>query len=414
MTELPDYGCAMWQREEHAEFIFQDFPVRYVLKVAGLFSTSTQARIESIDYDIQLAFDQLVLDDVRLLAPGESGEMIRVWRALEEQGPLIFPEAFLVALCGVLPTVPEGYDVEKMGKLPFVIRGVFPPRQAPFFGTGKARTTKPICFAEEARTVPIRWLKNNAVPGTVVDPPRLWKGSLIRVVSIGPGRVKSEVWDGTTWISGGTLLDADRGLPADSSALAQFGVLPEAAVSPSAVHELDESVSQEEVPEHQADRYSFSEMDRDLLGAAALLLKKVVAADTLRPAQLVSVAKLQYVVSRLPRVTTDLDLTVSVIGPRRKFGEIETWHYWDVGIEGERLFLESGGHFYRPSTGGDSFTTMNWSAVPGEAAEFDDYRETHRIVPDIETFENGVAGVEFTSGAYRIEVNDFDNPLLEE
>jgi hypothetical protein len=50
----------------------------------------------------------------------------------------------------------------------------------------------------------------------------------------------------------------------------------------------------------------------------------------------------------------DLAVTVSVIGPRRKFDEIETWHYWDLGIEDEHLFLASGGHFYDPRTGGDA------------------------------------------------------------
>src|SRR5450755_2989103 len=76
-------------------------------------------------------------------------------------------------------------------------------------------------------------------------------------------------------------------------------------------------------------RYSFDSRDRTLLGAAAVLLKKVAAA-TLRPAQMVSVAKLQHVFSRLPRVTPDLEVKISAIGPRCKFDEIETWHYWDI------------------------------------------------------------------------------------
>ena len=113
------------------------------------------------------------------------------------------------------------------------------------------------------------------------------------------------------------------------------------------------------------ERYSFDARDRALLTAAAVLLKKVAAA-TLRPAEMVSVAKLQHVLSHLPRVTPDLEITVSVRGPRRRFGEIETWHYWEIGIEGEQLSMSSGGYFYQSSTGGDSFTTMSWSAVPGQ------------------------------------------------
>ena len=410
-NELPDYGYAMWQRGEGSEFIFQDFPLKYLLKVAGIFSTATAARIESIDYLVQIAFHPVELANIKLLAPAESAEMIRVSTALQDPGPLFFPEVFLVAFCAVLPTVPEGYDVEKEGKLPFVVRGVFPPHGAPIFGTGKARSTKLICFADEARTVPMRWLKNEAEPGAVVDPPRLWKGGLIRVVSTGPGRVRPEIWDGRTWVSGGTLVDADQGVPADAAALAHFGVLPEPAVCSSIV---PTSVSDDaELSEDQSDRYILTAMDRDLLDAAAVLLKKVAGADTLRPAQLVSVAKLQHTLSHLPRVTPNLDVTVSVVGPSRKFDEIETWHYWEVGIEGERLFLETGGHFYQPSTGGDSFTTMNWTAVPGQAAVCDDYSAGLWMVPDVETFSVGVAGIEFVSQSYRIEIVDSDNALLD-
>ena len=60
-------------------------------------------------------------------------------------------------------------------------------------------------------------------------------------------------------------------------------------------------------------------------------------------------------------MTPDLGVTVQVTGPRREFGEIETWHYWEVAVEGDRLSISSGGHFHQPSTGGDSFTTMNWT-----------------------------------------------------
>ena len=164
------------------------------------------------------------------------------------------------------------------------------------------------------------------------------------------------------------------------------------------------------MPEH----YSFDKRDRALLTAAAALLKKVASAETLHPAELVSVAKLQHVLSILPRVAHNLEVTVSVVGPRRKFGEIETWHYWEIGIEGKQLSISSGGHFYQPSTGGDSFTTMNWTAVPEEPAELGDYRATLEMVPDVQSFPEAVAGIEFASGAYRIEITDSENSLLEE
>lgn len=150
------------------------------------------------------------------------------------------------------------------------------------------------------------------------------------------------------------------------------------------------------------------------MAAATALLKKIVGAEILRPAGLVSVAKLLHVLSRLPGVTPDLEVTVSVIGPRRKFGEIETWHYWDIGVEGEMIAIGSGGHYYDPSTGGDSFTTMQWRAVPDAPAEFDDYLNHLSIVPDAQPFADATIEIEFLSGGYRIEVTDPHNDLLEE
>jgi hypothetical protein len=162
------------------------------------------------------------------------------------------------------------------------------------------------------------------------------------------------------------------------------------------------------------DRYMFDERDHALVTAAATLLKKVANAETLRPAELVSVAKLQHALSILPRVTHDVEVTVSVVGPRLMSGEIETWHYWDIGIEQEQLSIVSGGHFYQPTTGGDSFTTMNWTAVPEESAELDDYRETLWMVPDVQSFPEAVADIAFAEHAYRIKVTDSDNALLED
>lgn len=160
--------------------------------------------------------------------------------------------------------------------------------------------------------------------------------------------------------------------------------------------------------------YCIGERDEHLLRAATALLNKVASAETLRPAELVSVAKLQHVFSRLPQVTPYLEVTVSVIGSRRKFGEIETWHYWDIGVEGEMITIGSGGHYYHPQTGGDSFTTMQWTAVPEEPAELDDYLDHLSIVPDARSFADGATETEFLSGDYRIEVTDPNNDLLED
>ena len=160
------------------------------------------------------------------------------------------------------------------------------------------------------------------------------------------------------------------------------------------------------------DCYRFNSQDRDLIDAAAGLLKEIVAFEKLCPAKLVSVAKVQHVLSRLPRVTSDLNVTISVVGPRHNFDEVETWHYWEVATEGEQLSISSGGHYYHPSTGGDSFTTMNWIAMPEEPAVCEDYRDQLWMVPDVQSFPEGVAAIDFASRCYKIEISDPDNLLL--
>jgi hypothetical protein len=105
-----------------------------------------------------------------------------------------------------------------------------------------------------------------------------------------------------------------------------------------------------------SERYQFGAKDHVLLGAAAALLKKVAVTEITKPAQLVSVAKLQHVLSILPRAASGIDVTVSVSSPRRNVGEIETRDWWGVAVEKDRLSIWSGGHFNRPSTSGGSFT----------------------------------------------------------
>src|SRR5438552_12975248 len=94
--------------------------------------------------------------------------------------------------------------------------------------------------------------------------------------------------------------------------------------------------------------YSFNSRDLDLIDAAAVLLKELVAFEILRPARLVSIAKVQHLLTRLPGVTPDLNVAISVVGPGHNFDEVGTWHYWEIAIEGERLSISSGGHYYCP------------------------------------------------------------------
>jgi hypothetical protein len=162
------------------------------------------------------------------------------------------------------------------------------------------------------------------------------------------------------------------------------------------------------------ERYKLGAKDEETLEAAASLLKKVASAGTTRPAQLVSVAKVLHVLSVLPRVTPEVTAFVSVSSPRRKFGDIETYHWWTVEVEeGRRLRIWSGGHYYQRSTGGDTFTTMSWRANTEEPAEMDDYREALWMVPGVPSFSEGVESIDLASEGYSIEIVDHDNGLLD-
>ena len=136
-------------------------------------------------------------------------------------------------------------------------------------------------------------------------------------------------------------------------------------------------------------KYESTRSDSPLVGAAIVLLDKVIKSGVLSPAQLVSIAKLFQVYCRLPRITPGLEIKVTITSPRNKFGDVETYYWWDVGVQDEMLEISSGGHFYRPSSGGDTFSIMRWIISPGYDAEFDDYLENLSIVPDACSFVSG-------------------------
>ncbi len=163
-----------------------------------------------------------------------------------------------------------------------------------------------------------------------------------------------------------------------------------------------------------SERYQFESKDYPLLEAAAVLLRKVAAAETTEAAELVSIAKLQHILAALPRVTSDINVTVSVVSPCRKFEETETFHWWDISVDDECLSISSGGHFYRPTTGGDTFSTMRWTAIPERAAELEDFRDSLWMVPDVCSFPEGVANIDLSAPGFKVEVTDEDNPLLDE
>ena len=167
------------------------------------------------------------------------------------------------------------------------------------------------------------------------------------------------------------------------------------------------------VSDDSPELYILDGRDRALLAAASALLGKIAGA-TLQMAEMVSVAKLLHIISRLPRVSSSVEVSVSVTTPKRHFGEIETFYWWEIAVEENRLSISGGGHFFRPSTGGDTFTTMTWAAVPDEVSDYLDYRDNLAIVPDVQSFPDAVESMDFGSRGYKVEITDPDNPLLED
>ena len=161
-------------------------------------------------------------------------------------------------------------------------------------------------------------------------------------------------------------------------------------------------------------KYHLCDRDQSLVAAASALVAKISDSHLLNPAQLVSVNKLAELLRRFPKVTKDVNVQLSVVGPRRKFGDIETYYYWDIESDFGTLNIKGGGHFYRPSTGGDTFSIMFWQISPNESGELNEHLECHSIVPDILPFEQAVEAMDFIFENYKIEISDSDNSLLED
>ncbi len=161
------------------------------------------------------------------------------------------------------------------------------------------------------------------------------------------------------------------------------------------------------------ERYLFNEVDQRIVSSAVLLLEKIVRSSLITPAQLISVAKNLHVLTSLPQVSSEIIVSVCLSGPRRIFGEHEIHHYWNVDIERTRIDVYSGGYFYRESTGGDSFTLLQWTALPGTEADSNDYLALHWIVDDARPFDRDVEEIDLSEIGYSLEVHDEDNSFLE-
>lgn len=162
------------------------------------------------------------------------------------------------------------------------------------------------------------------------------------------------------------------------------------------------------------DGYELNACDKKLVALMSDLLERAMRAPFMTAAKMVSVAKVLHVLRRLPAVSSEMDVRIDINGPTHMFGDHRIRHDWSIEVEDECITIKSGGHFHRPSTGGDSFTCVIWCAWPCGETEFHDYSENHSIVDDIQPFEEEVAGIDFSERGYSLDVSDEKNTLLED
>jgi len=156
--------------------------------------------------------------------------------------------------------------------------------------------------------------------------------------------------------------------------------------------------------EGEDERYLLTAGDREIVASTRALLWKLIRSSLLSAAQVRHVARVVEVLERFPETSDDLDILIELAGPRRRFGEHEIHHYWKIRVEGDLIEIGSGGYFWRPSTGGDSFTCMAWTASPEVEARLDDYLDRLSLVDDAQPFQVEVAQLDLSCAGYRVDI----------
>lgn len=160
--------------------------------------------------------------------------------------------------------------------------------------------------------------------------------------------------------------------------------------------------------------YVMNDNDWTLIRGASNLLSKLTEAPWVRPAERVTIFKLQHVLSKLPH-TTELDfINLSLSGPQKFFGDIKVFDWWEIEFGDGELRISNGGYFHRPSSGGDTFTSTHWFLSPDNESDYDDFLHSLKIVPDAAAFPDSVERIDLSAGGYSLTLTDETNTLLEE
>jgi hypothetical protein len=156
--------------------------------------------------------------------------------------------------------------------------------------------------------------------------------------------------------------------------------------------------------------YRLNKADMQVIAAIGRLLKRLAASESIGPAQLVSVAKVLHVLSRLPRVTEGVCVTIEISYQIKQegCGSSLVWHLF---VGEDSMALSCGGSEYTEGVGSDSFTTMTWEAQPGERTDYDGSWDETWMERECEDYsDNSLFVSNFRDCA--ISIDDDDNPLL--
>jgi hypothetical protein len=150
--------------------------------------------------------------------------------------------------------------------------------------------------------------------------------------------------------------------------------------------------------------YLFDEVDEAVVAITQQLIVKLLESRLLNATERPVVMTILRVFAELPDSTSDLNASLSLVGPRRNFGDHEIYHHWTIEVEGDELRVGAGGHFYRPSSGGDSFTSFRWVACPGYETECQDFSPSLQIVDDAKPFGAEVHEMNLGGPGYSVSV----------
>lgn len=141
-----------------------------------------------------------------------------------------------------------------------------------------------------------------------------------------------------------------------------------------------------------------------VVAAAVRLLIKILGSGLPGPEQRKVISRLGVSLMSLPGPIEPCSAKVTLTSPRKWFGPHEIYHWWTIDIEGDVITVASSGHFYRKSTGGDTFKLMYWQAAPGITASLDDFLNQNRIVDDAAPFPEEVRRIRIEDGGHSLEV----------